>query len=121
MLLSNDRQQVRTFYYDVWQKQRLQAPLEPMEKIIASIIEQHPEYHGILENKDASLDKDYLPEQGESNPFLHMSLHVALQEQLTTNRPAGVTAIFEKALQKSTDLHQVEHRFIECISEMLWK
>ncbi|NOX51703.1 MAG: DUF1841 family protein, partial [Gammaproteobacteria bacterium] len=76
---------------------------------------------GILENKDAGLDKDYLPEQGESNPFLHMSLHVALQEQLSTNRPAGVTGIFEKALQKGADLHQVEHRFIECISEMLWK
>jgi len=120
-MFGHDRNQMRMFFIEVWKKYRAQAPLEPLEKIIAEILRAHPEYHRLLEDPDAVLEKDYLPDLGESNPFLHMGMHIAIQEQLGTNRPAGIIDIYQSLLIKLQDPHEVEHRMLECLGEMLWR
>lgn len=122
MLPPRDRHQLRRFYYQAWAKARARRPLEPLERVIAGVIERHPEYHGFLETGDEeSLDKDYLPELGEANPFLHLSLHVALDEQLEAGRPPGLVDIYRTLLATSKDGHAVEHRMMECLAEALWQ
>ena len=121
MLYGQDRNQMRQYFYDIWQKANNNETLEAMEKIIAGIINQHPEYHAVLQNRDTTLESDYLPESGQSNPFLHMGMHIALHEQLMTQRPAGIVAIYQSLMTQSRDQHDCEHRMIECLAEMLWQ
>ncbi len=121
MIFSQDRSQMRLFFIEVWDKYRAQIPLEPLEKIIADILCAHPEYQVLLEDRDAALDKDYLPELGESNPFLHMGMHIAIREQLATDRPAGILDIYQALRAKLHDPHEIEHRMLECLGEMLWR
>ncbi|HHM06390.1 MAG TPA: DUF1841 family protein [Gammaproteobacteria bacterium] len=120
MLFTRDRRKIREFYAEAWKKRLSRAPLEPMEELITDIIAQHPEYHGILEAGETHLDKDYLPEMGESNPFLHMSLHVAIQEQLSTNRPKALRQIHHQLAAQLGDTHEAEHLIAECLAEMIW-
>ncbi|MEO5574415.1 MAG: DUF1841 family protein [Gammaproteobacteria bacterium] len=121
MIFSQNREEIRQFFIDVWNKYRSQQPLEPLEKIIAGIVREHPEYHRLLETQESALEKDFLPELGEANPFLHMGMHIAIQEQLGINRPAGIVDIYQSLLIKLQDPHEVEHRMLECLGEMLWR
>ncbi len=95
--------------------------MEPMEKVMADIIQQHPEYHPILEQEDQALDRDYLPENGESNPFLHMSMHLGLQDQVRMDRPPGITAAYREMIMVAGDAHHAEHMMMECLAQMLWE
>ncbi len=95
--------------------------MEPMEKVVASIIQQHPEYHSMLEQHDLALERDFLPEAGESNPFLHMSMHISLQEQISTDRPPGITPSYRKLLVTTGDSHQADHMMMECLGRMIWE
>jgi len=94
--------------------------MDAMQTIIANIIELHPEYHSLLDNEN-TLDKDYLPEQGETNPFLHMSMHIALHEQISTDRPAGIKTVYQKLTLKNNSAHDAEHAMMECLGEALWQ
>ena len=120
MVFSNNRDDIRQHYYLVWQKQRNGQSLDALEQLICNIINLHPEYHGMLENKD-NVGKDYTPEMGQTNPFLHMGMHIALHEQLSTQRPAGINAVYEKLVKKLGDQHEAEHQMMECLGEALWK
>ena len=113
------RDQVRQVYLDVWQKMQNSSLLEPMEAIIADIIQMHPEYHSFLEKSEQAKEKDFLPEAGETNPFLHMGMHIALREQANTDRPAGFKGIYEK-LMRQRKLHDAEHVMMECLAEALY-
>ena len=106
-------------YADAWQKARDGQPLSPLEAQIATVIEQHPEYHDDVVNADS--DRDYPPEAGQTNPFLHMGLHLSLREQVATDRPAGIAAIHAALMARHGDPHAVEHRMIECLAEALWQ
>jgi len=121
MPLNDDRSQLRRFYFEVWQKRLENKALEPMERLIAEVIEQHPEYHALFAHQDAVIDRDYLPETGESNPFLHMGMHIGLREQLAADRPAGIGVIHQRLLIKTGAPHDAEHRMIECLAETLWQ
>jgi hypothetical protein len=114
------REQLRRVYLDAWRKHREGLPMEPIEAQVADVIAQHPEYHAFLEN-DAALDKDYSPEGGQSNPFLHMGLHLAIRDQIATNRPVGIRAAYAAAVEHAGSEHDVQHRFIECLAEGLWE
>jgi len=81
----------------------------------------HPEYQAALERPASVLDRDYLPEGGESNPFLHMGLHLAVRDQLATDRPRGIREAFRRAAQRLASEHDAEHRFAECLAEALWE
>lgn len=120
MIFSHERRILRQLFTEAWSKHCAGAPLEPLEKLIAAVVREHPEYHATLENTDAALDQDYFPEFGQTNPFLHMSLHIAVREQLSTDRPAGILEIYQSLLNKHHDLHEVEHRVIDCLGEALW-
>ncbi len=119
MLFTQDRNRLRDQFFTAWKKHRQEENLEPMEKQIVSLLEDHPEYHKLLEDT-ANLDKDFTPEHGEMNPFLHLSLHLALREQVGTDRPKGIAAITRSLLMKHGDGHTVEHLMIDCLGEMLW-
>ncbi len=120
-MFTNDRIQMRRVFTEAWRKHRDNLPMEPMEQVIAHIIQQHPEYHRLMENPDAALDKDFLPEGGESNPFLHLSMHIALQEQISTDRPAGIAGLCQQITQRLGDPHEAEHQLMECLAHMLWE
>ena len=113
------RDEVRQMYLAVWHKLQQKMPLEPMEALIADVIEIHPEYHNLLESGDDVRQQEFTPEQGQTNPFLHMGMHIALREQATADRPPGVKAIHQKLLTRK-DQHKAEHDMMECLGESLW-
>jgi len=119
MIFGQDRQQLRQMYIDAWRKAQAGQPLSPLDAQIAAVVEQHPEYHDVL--KEDSPDETYTPQGGQTNPFLHMGLHLAIREQVATDRPAGIAAIHRSLCERSGDLHQAEHRMIDCLAESLWE
>ncbi|MCW9012994.1 MAG: DUF1841 family protein [Gammaproteobacteria bacterium] len=116
-MFGNDRNQLRKAYADAWQKFQQGHPLTPLEQQIADVIKEHPEYHKSLEN----IDKDFLPEAGQTNPFLHMGMHLGLREQLATNRPMGIRDIYQALTQKYKSSHDAEHDMMECLAEAMWQ
>jgi hypothetical protein len=119
MIFGQDRSELRKMYADAWAKSQAGAVLSPLEAQIANVVAEHPEYHDVIEGNIA--ESDYVPEDGQTNPFLHMGLHLALREQVSTNRPSGIAAIHSKMSHKLGDLHDAEHRMIECLAETLWE
>jgi hypothetical protein len=114
------RSSLRLVYFEAWRKHREALPVEPLEHQVIGVVELHPEYHAMLEREPDDIERDYTPEQGQSNPFLHMGMHLALREQVGTDRPAGIRAIHAALAQRLGDLHEAEHRMIECLGEALW-
>lgn len=121
MLFTNDRQQMRRFFFETWQKYQAKQILSAMEQQLISIINAHPEYHYIFNAPEKYLVYDYCPELGEHNPFMHLSLHMGLLEQITTNRPAGIITLYQNLCQQLADSHQAEHAMIDCLAQGLWK
>lgn len=120
MIFSHDRDKLRKQYLDVWNKANSKQSLEPLEELIADVIRDHPEYHKLLASGSAALHSEYYPEHGQSNPFLHMGMHIALREQVATDRPRGITDLTRKLLLQYRDGHEMEHRMMECLGESLW-
>lgn len=121
MFFGQNRDELRRFYVQAWAKHHNQLPIEPLEGMIIDIIALHPEYHPLLADEEQALAHDYSPEQGQTNPFLHMGMHIAIREQLSTHRPAGINAAYETLLKKLGDLHEVEHRMMDCLGEAMWQ
>jgi hypothetical protein len=113
------RDEIRQVYFKVWQKMQDQALLEPLEAIIADVIKLHPEYHSILETGETAKQMDFSPEDGQTNPFLHMGMHITLREQAGGDRPAGILGIYQKLVQQR-GIHDTEHAMMECLGEALW-
>ena len=120
-MFSNNRNQLRKMFFHSWQKFQSGETLEPLEQIIAQIVQQHPEYHSLLADEIAHLDKDYTPEMGETNPFLHMSMHIAIVEQLSVDRPAGIKDLYQQLVLKFSDSHEAEHHIMECLGQVMWE
>lgn len=120
MLFGRSRQDTREVFFVAWQKYRDQLPLEGAETIVAQVIVNHPEYHKLLDNPEQYRDKDYLPEHGDTNPFLHMGMHVAIEEQLSLDRPQGIRRRFRQLMEQEQDPHAAQHIIMECLAEMLW-
>ena len=114
------RDALRHVYVEAWRKRLEGAVMEPLEAQVADVIDLHPEYHAGLEQADQSLDRDYSPEGGQSNPFLHMGLHLAVRDQIATDRPAGIREIFAALERRLGSAHETEHRLIERLAEALW-
>jgi len=120
-MFGQDRDGLRRAWVDAWSKRRDGRPLEPLEAQLADVIELHPEYHALLQSGDQVLADEWTPERGESNPFLHMGLHLALREQVATDRPAGIKAVYGQLAARLGDAHDAEHRMIDCLAEALWQ
>jgi len=121
MIFSNQRQDIRLFFFETWRKYKNQLPLEPLEQQLIDIILQHPEYHYIFDNPEEFIDRDYSPEFGETNPFLHLALHQAIQDQITTNRPTGITSTYQALVKKIGDTHTTEHKIMSILIEALYQ
>ncbi len=117
---SNERLSYRQYFYDAWRKAQARELLTPLETQLAEVIAEHPEYHFIFADESLK-ERDYFPELGEANPFLHLGLHLGLCEQLATNRPVGIREIYTSLLQKHQDPHAVQHRMMERMAEMIEK
>jgi len=115
------RDQLRRMYLDAWRKFSAKQPLEPLEKQLAAVIAEHPEYVQWLEAGEAAIAAEFTPERGQPNPFLHMGFHLALREQVATNRPAGITDIHQRLATKLGDAHAAEHAMLEPLAEALWE
>ena len=115
-----DRSGLRRHYLEAWRKHRAGLPLEPLEHQLVTVIEQHPEYHALFEADAQALGRDYTPESGQSNPFLHLGLHLAIREQVATDRPAGIAAVHRDLSHRLGDVHEAEHRMLEKLGEALW-
>jgi hypothetical protein len=116
-----NRSDLRRRYVEAWRRHREGQPLEPLEHQLVTAIEQHPEYHPLLEEGTQSLDRDWTPESGQANPFLHLGLHLAIREQVATDRPPGIAAVHRELARRVGDLHEAEHRMLECLGEALWQ
>lgn len=114
------RDELRRRYYSAWQRRCAGLPLEALDAAIADVIELHPEYHALLGDA-AALQQSFGVEQGRTNPFLHMGLHLALREQLATHRPAGIGLVHERLLRRLGSVHDAEHLMIEVLAETLWE
>jgi Domain of unknown function (DUF1841) len=115
-----NRDQMRLMYLEAWRKFSSKAPLEPLEAQLAAVIAEHPEYVTWLEAGDQALGAEFTPEGGQQNPFLHMGLHLAIREQVATNRPAGIAEVHQK-LSARLGLHDAEHAMLEPLAETLWE
>ena len=116
-----DRDSGRKFFLEVWVKYKKQAPLESLEKMVLDVILQHPEYHEILSMDEEEIAAmEFLPESGMTNPFLHMAMHITILEQISTDRPAGIAALYQQLLLKYPSAQDLEHSMMECLGEALW-
>jgi hypothetical protein len=113
------RSALRRMYVEAWRKHRESLPVEPVEDQIIRVIELHPEYSPVLDSGEEALERDYTPEQGQSNPFLHMGLHLAIREQVATDRPPGIASVY-RTLVTRLGVHEAEHAMIERLGAALW-
>ncbi|MEW6330534.1 MAG: DUF1841 family protein [Pseudomonadota bacterium] len=121
MLAGLDRGQTREVFFRAWRAHREGRPLEGVEKLIVQVALRHPEYHPVLEQSETARERDYFPEAGETNPFLHLGMHIAIEEQLSIDQPAGIRDQYRRLLSRYPDEHAVQHRMMECLGEMLWQ
>ena len=113
------REQVRQFFTEAWRKHQAKGVLTPLESIAVDWAVQHPEYHADLENPDA-LEAEYPVEQGRTNPFLHLSMHLAIAEQLSIDQPPGIRAAYQQLLA-THDEHQASHIIMESLGQVVWE
>lgn len=121
MFFGDQVQDTRQLFYSSWHKYRSAQPLLPLEQQLVDVISHHPEYHALLEQTDTHRDQAWFPELGQTNPFLHMGLHLAIREQIGTDRPHGIATVYQNLLHSGQDTHDVEHKMIDCLAEALWQ
>ena len=119
-MFNPSRDEARRFLTESWRKFRGSEPLSGLERIAAGLIAQHPEYHAIFEQGERHVDRDYRPESGDVNPFLHLSLHLAVAEQLAIDQPPGIRAQFERLRAARGDEHEALHVVVDCLGEVIW-
>lgn len=114
-MFSQDREQLRQFYYQTWNKYKKNQLLAPLERQIVACLLQHPEYHVIIEHPQQYQAQNFQ----ENNPFLHLSLHIALQEQMSTDRPCGIKAIYQQIVRQTGNQHTAEHQMMQVLERSL--
>ncbi len=119
MLFTPSREEARRFFISVWQKQQAGQALADLERMTLAILLDHPEYHRYL--SEDLLDHDWRPEQGETNPFLHIGMHLAIEEQLSIDQPAGIRALYQALCEKHGSEHAAKHAMLDGLGEMIWQ
>ncbi len=119
-MFNPSREQVRNFFCESWRKHRERLILEGAEATAADLIAEHPEYHALLESPEAAIEQEFTPEGGQMNPFLHLSLHLAIAEQISIDQPPGIKAAYF-ALRQKMEVHDAEHVIMECLGETIWR
>jgi hypothetical protein len=119
-MFNPSRSQARRFFCESWRKHRERLILDGAEAAAADLIAGHPEYHALLENPQTAIEREFTPEDGQTNPFLHLSLHLAVAEQTGIDQPRGIKEAYS-ALRRKLDVHDAEHAIMECLAESLWR
>jgi hypothetical protein len=117
-MFNPSRDQVRDTFFETWRKYRAGEPLSGIETLAIDVVLAHPEYHALLSDPDRNRERDYVD---EGNPFLHMSLHVALEEQLSIDQPPGIAQRFRDLVSRKQDRHAALHEALECLAETVWR
>lgn len=124
-MFNPSREEVRDFLFESWRKFSAQEPLIGLEAEASAVIAAHPEYHAMLSDRaqflDRYRDRDYPPEFGETNPFLHLSMHLSIREQVSIDQPRGVKAAHAALSKALGDTLLAEHEMMECLAEMIWQ
>ena len=120
MFYGDTVQDTRKLFFESWKKYRQNKPLLALEQQLVDVIMMHPEYQPMLEVEATQQTQTYFPELGQSNPFLHMGLHLAIRDQVATNRPVGIASIYQRLVKQYSDLATVEHLIMEHLGECLW-
>jgi hypothetical protein len=118
---AQSREQLRRAYLTAWRRFRGGEPLEPLEGQIAAVIAEHPEYIGWLESGEEALQAEFSPQVGRENPFLHLALHLAIREQVATDRPRGIAHLHARLCGRLGDAHAAEHAMLEPLEQTLWE
>jgi hypothetical protein len=121
VLFNPSRDEARNFLFESWRKRRAKELLTPLEDLAAQLIAKHPEYFAVLENPTQYQEKDYSPEQATTNPFLHLMMHLTIEEQISIDQPPGIRAQFVRLTHKLESEHDAQHLMMECLSEMIWQ
>lgn len=111
---------VRRFFCAAYRRQRAGEPLTPMDALAATWIDQHPEYHADLADEQAALEAVYTVEEGRTNPFLHLSMHLSIEEQCSIDQPRGIRQAVQLLASRRNSLHEAHHEVMECLGEMIW-
>jgi hypothetical protein len=119
-MFNPSRDQARDFLFDLWAKHQAKAPLTPLESLALDVVLRHPEYHPVLADRERHLERDWKPEGGETNPFLHLMMHVAIEEQLSIDQPPGIRAAVQALARRRDSEHDARHDVMDCLAEMIW-
>lgn len=119
MLWGQDRSALRDMFINAWADRQAGRPQDKQALMIAEVVGMHPEYHRDIES-GAARHRDYDGSDGQSNPFLHMAMHIAVREQLDVNLPPGIVKIHRQLTGRLGDAHAAEHQMLECLAEVLW-
>lgn len=120
-MFNPSREQVRQFFFETWRRYRAGAPLDGLQTVAIDVILAHPEYHPLLDAPERHESREWTPEQGETNPFLHLSLHLALEEQRSIDQPPGIRAALEGLEKRLGERHAALHAALECLGETVWR
>jgi hypothetical protein len=115
------RDQARDFLFDLWEKHRASTPLTPLENVALTVILEHPEYQAMLSDTERYRAREWKPEGGETNPFLHMMMHLAIEEQVSIDQPPGIRAAIEALSRRRDSPHAARHDVMDCLAEMIWQ
>jgi hypothetical protein len=120
-MFAPSQQDVRRFFCETWRRQRDGLPLDPMQAKAAPWLTQHPEYDGDLADEAAALAAVYTVEEGRTNPFLHLSMHLSIDEQSGIDQPHGIRDALARLAERRNSLHDAHHEVMECLGEMIWQ
>jgi hypothetical protein len=120
-LFNPSRDEVRQFFFDTWSKFKQQQTLTDLEAIAIQVMQVHAEYHSVLDSPQRYLEQAYFPEMGETNPFLHMSLHLSVLEQIGIDQPPGIVQVYAILLRKYGNPHDAQHDLMDCLAETIWQ
>ena len=120
-MFNPSRNEVREFFFAIWSKAQAGSVLTPLEAMALSVVQAHPEYHGVLADPETYREREWTPEGGETNPFLHLSVHLAIEEQLSIDQPPGIRSIVQSLESKLGNAMDARHAVMDCLVEQVWQ
>jgi len=117
-MFTDDRNAYRQMFFNAWEKHKKKLPVEPLEAQVIDVILAHPEYHAMLEQPKKFANQEFTLEE---NPFFHMSLHISVREQLSTNRPAGIKEVYQELVKRYQNAHDAEHHMTTILAQVIFQ
>jgi hypothetical protein len=115
------RDEARNFLFESWRKHRAGELLTPLEDLTAQLIDKHPEYHALFDDPQRNQGRDFAPDGNVVNPFLHLMMHLTIEEQISIGQPQGIREQFMRLTQKYESEHEAQHAIMDCLGEMIWQ